>query len=152
MPDYIAPPTTLPPGSVVWGYLRDSGGDAQEQSVPQASQGQTYLGILGQALQPEIADAMQLPEDQEGVLVVEVQPDSPAEAAGLQGSTETTTIKGQEVRIGGDVITVLNGQAVASVEELAELIQQAGAGEQVTLSVLRDGKSLEIEATLAERN
>jgi hypothetical protein len=35
MPDYIVPPTTLPPGSVVWGYLRDSGGDAQEQSVHQ---------------------------------------------------------------------------------------------------------------------
>ena len=35
MPDYISPPTSLAPGSVVWGYLRDSGGDAQEQSVPQ---------------------------------------------------------------------------------------------------------------------
>ena len=35
MPDYISPPTTLAPGSVVWGYLRDSGDDAQEQSVPQ---------------------------------------------------------------------------------------------------------------------
>jgi hypothetical protein len=35
MPDYISPPTTLSPGSIVWGYLRDSGGDAQEQSVYQ---------------------------------------------------------------------------------------------------------------------
>lgn len=35
MPDYIAPPGTLPPGSTVWAYLRDSGGDAQEQSVYQ---------------------------------------------------------------------------------------------------------------------
>jgi hypothetical protein len=35
MPDYISPPTTLSPGSLVWGYLRDSGGDAQEQSVHQ---------------------------------------------------------------------------------------------------------------------
>jgi DNA invertase Pin-like site-specific DNA recombinase len=35
MPDYIFPPTTLAPGSVVWGYLRDSGGDTQEQSVRQ---------------------------------------------------------------------------------------------------------------------
>jgi hypothetical protein len=35
MPDYISPPTTLAPGSGVWGYLRDSGGDAQEQSVHQ---------------------------------------------------------------------------------------------------------------------
>jgi hypothetical protein len=31
MPDYIAPPTTLSPGSLIWGYLRDSGGDAQEK-------------------------------------------------------------------------------------------------------------------------
>ncbi|MGA2503148.1 MAG: recombinase family protein [Anaerolineales bacterium] len=35
MPDYIYPPSALIPGSRVWAYLRDSGGDAQEQSVPQ---------------------------------------------------------------------------------------------------------------------
>ena len=35
MPDYISPPGTLPPGSAVWAYLRDSGGYAQEQSVYQ---------------------------------------------------------------------------------------------------------------------
>lgn len=33
--DYISPPENLPSGSVVWAYLRDSGGDSQEQSVPQ---------------------------------------------------------------------------------------------------------------------
>jgi hypothetical protein len=33
--NYIAPPSSLGPGSIVWAYLRDSGGDAQEQSVPQ---------------------------------------------------------------------------------------------------------------------
>jgi site-specific DNA recombinase len=35
MPDYIPPPPTLPPGSRVWAYLRDSGGREQERSVPQ---------------------------------------------------------------------------------------------------------------------
>lgn len=35
MPDYIIPPTNLFPGCTVWAYLRDSGGDGQEQSVPQ---------------------------------------------------------------------------------------------------------------------
>jgi len=49
------------------------------------------------------------------------------------------------------VITKLDGQQVASVEELAALIQQTGAGERVTLSILRDGKTMEVEATLAER-
>lgn len=33
--DYLPPPAELPAGSLVWGYLRDSGGDGQEQSVPQ---------------------------------------------------------------------------------------------------------------------
>jgi DNA invertase Pin-like site-specific DNA recombinase len=35
MPDYMSPPSTLPPGSTVWAYLRDSGGFAQELSVQQ---------------------------------------------------------------------------------------------------------------------
>ena len=35
MPDYMSPPSTLPPGSTVWVYLRDSGGTAQELSVQQ---------------------------------------------------------------------------------------------------------------------
>jgi site-specific DNA recombinase len=35
MPDYYPPPTTLPPGSVVWAYLRDSGGPTQDRSVAQ---------------------------------------------------------------------------------------------------------------------
>ena len=35
MTDHIPPPATLPPGSIVNGYLRDSGGMAQEQSVAQ---------------------------------------------------------------------------------------------------------------------
>lgn len=35
MPDYLQPPAALPPGSVVWAYLRDSGGEGQEQSTAQ---------------------------------------------------------------------------------------------------------------------
>jgi site-specific DNA recombinase len=35
VPEYIPPPSTLPPGSVVWAYLRDSGGPNQDRSVEQ---------------------------------------------------------------------------------------------------------------------
>jgi DNA invertase Pin-like site-specific DNA recombinase len=35
MTEYILPPSSLLPGSTVWAYLRDSGGDGQEQSVTQ---------------------------------------------------------------------------------------------------------------------
>lgn len=35
MPEYFSPPTNLPPGSVIWCYLRDSGGPTQDRSVDQ---------------------------------------------------------------------------------------------------------------------
>ncbi len=35
MSNHVPPPSMLAPGSMVWAYLRDSGGDLQEQSVPQ---------------------------------------------------------------------------------------------------------------------
>src|SRR5688572_21270799 len=38
MADYSPPPRDLPPGSIVWAYLRDSGGPAQDQSVEQQEQ------------------------------------------------------------------------------------------------------------------
>lgn len=38
MPAYMPPPVDLKPGSVVWAYVRDSGGDSQDQSVPQQVQ------------------------------------------------------------------------------------------------------------------
>jgi len=38
MPALMPPPATLPPGSIVWDYLRDSGGNAQEMSISQQAQ------------------------------------------------------------------------------------------------------------------
>jgi S1-C subfamily serine protease len=61
-------------------------------------------------------------------------------------------LNGQQILVGGDVITALDGQEVANVQELSDLIQKAGAGEEVTLTILRDGKSIEVQATLGERS
>jgi DNA invertase Pin-like site-specific DNA recombinase len=51
MSDYIPPQKELPPGSIVWAYLRDSGGDAQEQSVgQQKAEVKAYCDRYGLAL------------------------------------------------------------------------------------------------------
>lgn len=110
-----------------------------------------YLGIAGLPLNPQIAAAMNLKDNQQGVLIQEIQADSPASKAGLRGGSETADIGGQQILIGGDVITALDGQQVADVQELASLIQKAGSGTEVTLTILRDGKQMEVQATLGER-
>ncbi|MGH7169750.1 MAG: S1C family serine protease [Gemmataceae bacterium] len=71
----------------------------------------------------------------EGVIVVEVMPDSPADEAGLRH---------------GDVITHVNGKSVEDEDELSKDLNQLGAGKPVKLAVIRDGKKQEIKAELEE--
>ncbi len=76
------------------------------EAQPEASAGHgAYLGIVGLTVSPEIADVMNLAADQEGVLVEQVQQGSPADEAELRGSYKPVTIQGQQMLVGGDVIT-----------------------------------------------
>jgi S1-C subfamily serine protease len=110
-----------------------------------------WLGIQGMTLTSEIAQAMDLPSSQEGVLVVLVTPDSPAEKAGLQGGSKAVDINGQQVQVGGDVIVAIDGQSVSQMGELRTIVLEAKPGQQVTLTILRDGKEMTVEVTLGER-
>lgn len=57
MTDYISPPASLPPGSNVWAYLRDSGGTEQEQSVSQQRQEiESFCREYGLVLERVFAD------------------------------------------------------------------------------------------------
>ncbi len=118
---------------------------------PNAAAGQAYLGINGGTVTPELATAMGLPQDQQGVLVVSVANGSPADAAGLRGSSKTATVGGQEVMVGGDVIVKANGSPVTSIEELVKLIQGQNPGDKLNLTVLRDGNQDQLTVTLAAR-
>ena len=100
-------------------------------------QGGVFLGIGGVPMTAELAGSLNLPEDTQGVLVQEVTPDSPADKANLQAQ---------------DVITALDGETVSDVQALRELLQQHQAGDEVTLTVLRNGEELQVKVTLAERS
>ena len=129
-------------------------GQTTTESQQQPEQGTTtggWLGIQGTTLTPEIAQAMDLSSGQEGVLVVLVTSNSPAEKAGLQGSSKTVEINGQQVQVGGDVITAIDGQSVSQMGELRSLILADKPGQQVTFTILRDGKEITVEVTLGER-
>ena len=116
-----------------------------------AERGGAWLGIIGQTVTPEIAQAMDLPAEQQGVLVLQVEANGPADKAGLRGSDKPTVIKGERTMVGGDIITAFNGQNVAQLEELQGLVKDAKPGDGVKLSLLRDGRQIDLTVTPGAR-
>jgi S1-C subfamily serine protease len=111
-----------------------------------------YLGISGGNLTPDMVKAMNLPVGQRGVLVVTVADGGPAAKAGLKPSQDTTTVDGQDIPIGGDVITAINGQPITKMDDLiAFLNDETEVGQTVTLSLLRNGKETNLDVTLVAR-
>jgi S1-C subfamily serine protease len=110
-----------------------------------------WLGVKGGNLQPEQISAMKLSIDK-GAYLSSIVQGGPAEKAGLKGSTDTGTVNGRKVETGGDVVTAINGQAVTRFDDLLIYVAfQTTPGEEVTLSVLRDGKQQDIKLKLEPR-
>jgi S1-C subfamily serine protease len=106
-----------------------------------------FLGISGGTVTPELAKALNLPAEQ-GVIVQQVVKGGPADKAGLEAGTTSATINGQEVRLGGDIITEADGKPVKSMEELIEAIQDSKPGDKLELKVLHDGDEKTVDVTL----
>jgi S1-C subfamily serine protease len=123
-----------------------------QRSKPESAEASgAWLGIQGLTLTPEMARAMDLDSDQAGVLVEQVIQGSPAHTAGLRGSYKASVINGQRVLLGGDVITAVDGRAIAKVHQLSDLMQQCEPGQTVEFAVLRDGEQIKVSVKLAPR-
>jgi S1-C subfamily serine protease len=114
---------------------------------PQNTAG-AWLGISGFTLDATVNQAMKLPSNQQGVLVVQVQSGSPADTAGLTGGTQTVTDNGQQITVGGDVITAVDGQAITGMTDLRALLSQANPGQQVNLTIIHNGKESQVRVQL----
>ena len=123
---------------------RPTAEERSSENVPSVTRG-IRLGITGLDVNPAVAEEMDLPEDQQGVLVQQVEPGSLADRAGLQAGSETVTIDGQEIVIGGDIVTALNGEIVAGIQELRAGLTELPTDHPLTLTVLRDGEEVEVE-------
>jgi S1-C subfamily serine protease len=110
----------------------------------------TYLGIKGSVLTPALATTLNLSVDH-GVLVGQVEANSPAAKAGLRAGTTQATINGQTFVLGGDVITKIDGKTIRTFDDLSGTISAHKPGDTIQLEIVRGGKTMTISVTLASR-
>lgn len=98
-----------------------------------------------------LAELFSLPVDY-GVIVEDVFPGSPAEAAGLLGGQRTETVRGVEVIIGGDIIVAVNGVFVRDLDQLlGYLVENTSPGDIIALTVIREAETLNVDVKLGTR-
>ena len=127
---------------------RPGSGDQPQLLASKDKTGKPRLGVTGLNMNPHIARAMNLPEDQKGVLVEQVMNGSPADKANLRGSYKPIQIEGQPVLVGGDVIVGIDERPIREMRDLLAAIGRSRPGDTITLDVLRDGKKERVPWTL----
>jgi C-terminal processing protease CtpA/Prc len=95
----------------------------------------TWLGVLTQSVDDNIAQGFRLPV-KAGAIITEVVEDSPADQAGLMKD---------------DIVVSIDGASVETANDLTSTIKEHSVGDVVTVKVIRDAKEREFKVTLAER-
>ena len=110
-----------------------------------------YLGVTTSSLYPQLAERLDVPVD-DGAVVIDVQPGSPAAEAGIEAGEDTFDFQGQQdIPADGDVIVAVNGKRLSRLDDLADLISARDEGETVDLRVLRGGDERTVEVELGRR-
>jgi S1-C subfamily serine protease len=99
---------------------------------------------------PEIAEQIGLPADY-GILIQRVLPGGAAERAGLHGGTTRAGYLGNmPVMSGGDLIVAMDGQEITNSQDLSAAMNSHRAGDEVTLTVFRGRKRIDVKVTLSD--
>jgi len=107
------------------------------------------LGVEGRAIWPQLAEALNIPVAH-GILIERVTAGGPAAQAGLRGGTRTVLAGLQQLTIGGDVLIAVDGKEVTSPTDLNLLLNRDSPGDTVTLTILRDGKTMDVRVKLGQ--
>ncbi len=107
------------------------------------------LDIQTLGIDPGIADQIGLPVDY-GVLIERVLPGGAAERAGLRGGNQRMYQGNTPVMLGGDLIVAVDGQEVATPQDLSAVMNRHRAGDAVTVTVFRGKRRLDVKVVLGD--
>lgn len=122
--------------------------------IPVLDRGETfehsYLGVQLIEVTPTIAEANDVDIDS-GVYIDHVVEDGPS-AGELQGSNDTVTIEGEQIPVGGDIITAMDGESIPHMDALsAFLALETDPGDMIEIAIIRNGETMTVEVLLGNR-
>jgi len=109
-----------------------------------------YLGVETLPIGGWLSEALDLPV-KEGLLVERAPKGGPAAAAGIQGGNRVAEAGMRRIAIGGDVIVAIDSQKVSSQLDVNLALNHKRPGDNVTVTVYRGGKKMDIPVKLGER-
>jgi S1-C subfamily serine protease len=109
-----------------------------------------YIGISSQPLYPQLADKLGVPV-KDGAVISDVVNGGPADKAGLKGGGKEIRFQASLVKVGGDVITKVNGKPITRDNDFSELITRYRPGDTITLELYRGHDRRTAQVTLSER-
>ncbi len=122
------------PGNVGVGFAIPI--DVAKKLLPQLRKGKVTRGYLGVRIQSVIPDMEEVYGVGEGALVVQVEPNTPADKAGLKE---------------GDIITYVDDKAIHNDGDLVEAISLTTPGTKVVLTVIRDKKEIKVPVIIGSQ-
>ena len=110
-----------------------------------------WLGVSGIDIDYELAEIRGL-DSTKGFLIVSVIEGSPADIAGLMGTETRKMIDGRDVPMDGDIIIKIDGELVRKIADiLVHLQMEKLVGDEMVLTILRDGEVMDKTIFLGER-
>jgi putative serine protease PepD len=86
-----------------------------------------------------------------GVLIIQTIPESPADQSGLRGGNRTVIIGRYRLPIGGDIITAIDNDPISNETDIDRVLNKKKVGNTVNVKIFRNGNLLEIPVTLMEK-
>jgi S1-C subfamily serine protease len=113
----------------------DTAREVAQQLIANGEVQHAFLGITGADLDPELANV----------------PGSPADDAGIEAGEASVTVDGRRITAGGDVIVEVDGEAVSGMDDVIAAVDSHDPGDEIELTLLRDGERRTEAVTLDER-
>lgn len=109
-----------------------------------------YLGVSTAEVYPQLNEHYDLGTDR-GAWIQTVVPGGPGDRAGLRAGTRRSTFQEQTWREGGDIVTKVGDVDVRTDTDLARALEDKAPGDEVRMTIVRDGKPKTVSVTLGTR-
>jgi putative serine protease PepD len=124
--------------------------DVVAQLIKHGKVEHAFLGIEGKTLTPQIAQLFHL-GTRNGVLVATVRQGTGAAHAGIKAASDEVTVQGESWPAGGDVIVKVDGEPIATVEQLIDVIAAKKPGDKISVEVVRGTSHKTLTVTLGRQ-